>query len=248
MISIDCYLQANSNRPQYLEETIQSINKQTIFRDKVIHIAGSKQLDSTIYDLLYKTDWKILSSHTYRVSTFKTVVQEVNSDYIFYTEDDIYLKQLPEWIPQVIEDYKPGLLSLNLGGSTCDYPKNLGDLINIQDRTILEKDGLTLFRRDYSLRSNYYFEFPCIFMNREMLNQMIPLIKGEDIEVSLTNAYGQLDVDKFYKASLSYTEFLTRMNGSHPIATFPYEMEKAKLYKLLDPHQGGVNWDLSLLQ
>lgn len=246
---IDCYLQANSTRPQFLLQAIKSIDSQTIFNRKVIHIAGGTQLHSEIYDHLYKNNWDIFASHTYRVGTFKTMIGEFSSEYVFYIEDDIELKSLPVWIPEMLDTYKPGILSLNLGGSTCDYPNGrLGDLIHINDRVLCIRDSLTLFKRDYSMRNNYYFEFPCLFMNREMLQEMLPNIKGEEIEVSLSNAYNLLDKNKYYKTSLCSSAFLDRLSVDESISNFSYEMEKAKLYKLLDPKQGGVDWDLSLLQ
>lgn len=247
MTKIACYLQAHSKRTQYLKETIESINKQTIFDEKVIHIAGSQQINSSIYDLLYVTNWRILSSNSYRVAAFKSTVNNINAEYIFYIEDDINLLYLPSWIKDFLVKEKPGILSLNLGGSQCDYPKGLlGDLINVSPRICFSHDDFVIFKRDFSLRNNYYFEFPCLFMHKAMLDEMMPYIVGEDIEISLTNAYSNVN-EKYQKYSICRAAFLDLLNEEYPIENFAYEMEKSKLYRLLDPNQGGVKWDLTKL-
>jgi hypothetical protein len=248
-MKITCYLQANSNRQQFLKQTIESLNNQTIFSEKMILVFGTQNLLADIKELLESTNWIIEYQNTTRLESFKYAVNKLDADFIFYTEDDIEHMQLPE---KIVEYLVPecGLLSLNLGGSTCDYPHSLGDLrigLDYVFDLFGEDQEYCVHKRDLEKRNNYFFEFPCLFMNKTLLNKMIPFMyPTNDIERVLTNIY--LNFPEYYKLSICKSEFIDQLNWWKDIPDFPYRMEKAKLYRILDPKQGGVDWNLELLK
>lgn len=242
--TIGCFLQANSNRQQFLLEAVKSLNL-PIFNKRLIYLYGNNPLYQEVGSELSNALWESSFNSLDRMSSFHKAINQLDTDYIFYTEDDIALQSLPPEIFTILEREDCGMLSLNLGGSLCDYPHNYGDLILDASRIVLRTSDFTIFERDYQLRNNFFFEFPCVFIRKEMLREF-NYTSTNSIEMALSNEYHRVSL-KYKKFSICKTDFLNNLS-SNTITDFRYEMENSKFYKLLDPMQGGVEWTLEKLK
>jgi hypothetical protein len=246
MSEIACYLQATTKRPEYLRGTIESINKLSDrFCEKFISIYG-EELPSDIVSMLEDNNWTIDFFSGDRISSFKRSVNSLSAKYIFYIEDDIDLLEFPTEIESILQikdnDRVCGLLSMNLGGSTLRYPHCFGDFPNMKSFVKFDNGHVVSFIRRESLRNDFFFEFPCVIMDKEMLMDTLPNLSNNQIEMALTLEFDKLK-SKYYKASLCNPEvykFVDSMNEFVLIPNFDAELEKVKFYKLLDPNQGGL--------
>lgn len=246
MSNIACYLQATTKRLDYLEATIHSINKLSDkFQEKFVSIHG-EGITLGIVNLLETTNWKVDLFTGDRISAFKRSINSISADYIFYIEDDIELLDFPDEMYDVLKlddsGRKCGLLSMNLGGSTLRYPHAFGDFPTAKERIIQQNEKTFTFVRKEGLKNAYFFEFPCVVMEREMLMRILPNLTNTQIEISLSLEFEKLR-SEYYKASIckpEVTRFVEDMNNSIHIPNFDAQLETVKFYKLLDPNQGGI--------
>jgi hypothetical protein len=183
------------------------------------------------------------------MASFKEMVAKIDADYIFYIEDDIELVHVPQDIYELltIKDDKGrscGLLSMNLGGSSLRYPYSFGDLPKLSQLLLSETPEYLMFLRKESLRNDFFFEFPCVFMNKELLKELLEreFTQGQ-IEMVLTYYYTYY-MPRFYKASLcrpTLHDIVDKLNNYVPIENFDSKLEEVKFYNILDPNQGGIN-------
>lgn len=140
---------------------------------------------------------------------------------------------------------------MNLGGSLLDYPNHMGDLPYWLGNTIFEYGDIVCFTRLESQKNNYFFEFPCVFVNYNIIKDLLtnPVIGNNQIESELTNRYFSNNFhENYFKASICYRTISNTINlllSNSNISYWIEELEKNKLYKILDPNQGGANIDLN---
>lgn len=258
-MKISCVLLATAKRLNWLDQSIKSIDTLDFkFDEKILSIDefdGFKIDHNTILD--YRNNgWVVdLVSLKSKHLALKNVIDLCHGDYVFYTEDDIIIKDVPKDILTIlqskIDGKKCGLLSMNLGGSLLDYPNNMGDLPYWLDNVIFESEEVVCFTRLESQKNNYFFEFPCVFFNYNIIKNLLnnPVIGNNHIEYELTNRYFNNNFNRdYFKASICYKTINNTINlllSTNNISYWIEELEKNKLYKILDPNQGGANIDLN---
>ena len=255
---ISCILLATAKRLNWLDLSVKSIDSLDFkFNEKILSIDefdGYKISEDTILEY-EKNGWRVdLVSLKNKHLSLKRVIDLCFGDYIFYTEDDIIIKEIPieivNILPLKINGRECGLLSMNLGGSLLDYPNHMGDLPYWMDNTIFESENTICFTRLETKKSNWFFEFPCLFVNNQVIKNILnnPTISNHQIESELTNRYftNRLN-EKYFKASICYKKIKNTINlllSDNNVSYWIEELEKNKLYRILDPNQGGANIDL----
>ena len=261
-MEISCILLATAKRLDWLDKSIKSIDSLDFkFIDKVLSVDefdGHKLREDTLLE--YRNNgWIVdLVSFKNKHLSLKKAVDVCSGDYIFYTEDDIVLKFIPKDIIDIInlkdKSRTCGLLSMNLGGSLLDYPKHLGDLPKWIGNTIIETENSISFIRDESMRSRWFFEFPCVFICKDILDVILkhPIISNNNIEEVLTERFFFNNLqDKYFKASICNTEIKTistLLLNNTKVPFWIEKLESTKFYRILDNNQGGAHINLEQIK
>ena len=225
----------------YLNQSLDSIDKYNhIFAKKILAI---DQFNGHTFPQPFKkkfTDknWNIIiDSHMSRSKSILNALRAVESDWVFYTEDDIVLDlpdnfNLNNFIKD-IDGRKPGLISLNFGGTKHDLSvNNVGDMAFAEENQIYADDDLICFRRLEDNRDDFFFDFPGLFVRKDVFEKCIlhamEFNKNYQIEFALSLTWFQLEMDKeYYKASILKNEFLDyRRNDAMDIH------RKARFFKI----------------
>lgn len=259
---IDCILLATPKRIEWLKKSIKSIDLLKFkFNKKILSVdlIDDDQIDESFLNDVKNNGWVIdIVTFKNKHLSFKHAVDLSTADYIFYTEDDIIVNNIPSEIYDVLnlgyENKKCGILSFNLGGSQLRYPYNFGDMDSIRERILFKKENIISFVRDINKRNNFFVEFPAMFMKKELLIKLLsdPTIGNNFIESELSNRYFSTHSDTIYfKQCMCYDKIIEIMdylnlNKNLPIHDADLLMEGCKFYKLLDPNQGGYVGGLNL--
>jgi len=247
-----------TTKPQrlaWLAESLKYLDNQDFpFHEKIISIdkIGNNQLDSKIEGELQLRGWKIIK-HTFadRGKCMRDALAQISSDFIFYNEDDILVK-MPKYNDvheafdiRDLNGRTCGLLSFSLGGTKHDDgKKNFGDLADIKENILLEKEDYLVFKRLEEKKDDYFFEFPALFARKDIFVSCANFAPLNSMEYDLTKAYFNQNFDsKYYKATIcKHSIFDVLETYKH---TYYRELkETAKLTRLLDENQGGIYWDL----
>lgn len=234
------------HRLEWLRHSIEFLDKQKFpFKNKLLAIDefGGYCLPKDLEEFFVKCGWTVLKgSYKSRSKMTDLVLKQVDTSIIFYNEDDV-LATMPSYndiltiFNTEINNRKCGMLSLALGGTNMNLPKGeLGDLKFISENSILKNEEYIIFKRLESLRSDWFFEFPGLFIDSDLFkschNQAYQYKTG--IEQSLTLAYFNLEYDKkMYKASVCKKDTESILNTS------PLKMNDCcRLLVNLDVNQG----------
>lgn len=186
----------------------------------------------------------IIDNHHSRPKTMDHILN-IDTEYMFYNEDDV-LPIFPDF-----EDLntvfnldnagrKCGMISLTVGGSDWIIDKNIyGDIVLLNDNILLENERYVFFKRIEEYKNNFFFEFPGLFIRTELFKQCHLTAKenkGTTIEMGLSDAYFQNDIDKnFYKCSVTKSNFLEVLLKDVPTA-----MTNCRMLHNLDVNQGSA--------
>lgn len=178
-----------------------------------------------------------------RTRCLQEVVNMTDSKYVFYHEDDVLVSlpdraHIEELFDTRVGGREVGMISLTLGGCRFNPPGDIGDLAFIEQNAVKKTDTWTAFVRREEDRSPYFFEFPGLFVRRDLLKGCIiraqDRFRGHQIENALTKAWFDLELDKDF-AKLS----ICKREAPEVLAANPYQVNThCRLLSNLDPLQG----------
>lgn len=231
----------------YLNQSLDVIDSfESLFNKKILSI---DEFNGYTFPQPFKNkfsakNWEILiDNHMSRSKSMLRGVRSAESEWVFYTEDDIVL-DLPENFDlnnfiKNIDGRQPGMFSLTFGGTKHDLSKNdVGDMATAENNQIYSDENVICFRRLEETRDDFFFEFPGLFIRRDLLEQCLvhslEYNKNYQIEFALSLSWFQLNLDKnFYKASILRKEFLNYRNTDAMKI-----LHNGRFFKIIDPLQG----------
>lgn len=231
----------------YLNQSLDSVDPiQTLFNKKILAV---DQFNGHVFPQPFKKkfsakDWTILiDSHRSRPKSVLHALNTAESDWVFYTEDDILLEIPVDFdlskFDKNIDGKELGMLSLNFGGTELDLTKNdVGDIAFAEQNMIYSDDKLICFKRIEETNDGHFFEFPGVFVRKsifkECLLHAMEFHKRAQIERALTFSWFDLEMGKkYYKASVLKKEVLDyRENNAIEI------LHNGRFFKTIDPLQG----------
>lgn len=230
--TIGCLILAtcHPSKLRWVQQVEQSIAENDIFDEKILAVDEFNNLIFPIRIKKYFEDkgWKVLvDRHKSRTKSMLHGIDEMKSNYIFYSEDDVLIdipdKQLIlNTLNHNIENRECGMLSLNLGGTKSTVANMGGSLSNIgskngdldyaKENILFQNDESFSFQRLESMRNPWFYEFPGLFMPKELMKETIEKskeqFKGMQIEMALTQAWFHYGFDKkYFKASIAKNNF-----------------------------------------
>jgi hypothetical protein len=258
-MEISCVLLSTAKRLSWLKKSIYSINSLDFsFTQKIVSIDEFDNHKISQEDIEeYKSQGWIVDVVSYKNKhkSLQKAIELCDSDYVFYTEDDIELIQIPKDISKILSHKdngrKCGVLSMNLGGSKLSYPTELGDLPFWLSNVFYNENNLLSFIRLESEASMWFIEFPCVFFEKELIKNLLntSTIPNNLIESSITEKYFKDNFQKdFFKASIcfdSITDISNLLSNQKDVPFWNEKLESTKLYRLLDSNQGGANINLN---
>tara|TARA_R100000664_G_scaffold31141_1_gene44462 strand:- start:17310 stop:18083 length:774 start_codon:yes stop_codon:yes gene_type:complete len=199
----------------WLKNTIDYMDSQQFpFKKKIVSIdqVGGDTVQSDLVEYFESKGWVVLiDNHQSRVLSMNRAFEMIDTDLIFYNEDDVMAK-LPKYedVKNVFENRingrECGMLSMTLGGTQYDAASgNIGDLRHMEENTILANEEYRIFLRMEQFKNTYFFEFPGLFVKTDLFKEchFNPLQKGIQIEQSLSLTYLAKGFEsKYFKASL----------------------------------------------
>lgn len=207
---------AHPHRMEWLRATIDYMDSQNFpFKKKIISIDqfnGNKVKDEDV-EYFAQSGWTVLiDSHHSRKSSFDRAFKEIDTNFLFYNEDDVQatlpkIEDLNIALFKEVDDKLPSMISMTLGGTKFDpETKDIGDLKFMEENVILESDDYIIFRRLEDYANSYFFEFPGLWIRTQIFKDCHEAAKtiGGQIETGLTQAYWNNKYkEKFYKASIA---------------------------------------------
>ncbi len=236
-------------RLKWLKETVDYLDKQKFpFIKKIIAVdefRGDK-MPLSLKKYFESKKWIVLvDSHMSRIKSMDNAFSIIDSEYIFYNEDDVQVEMprindLTKIFKKIATEGRPcGMISLALGGTTNHFPANqYGDLDRVKDNILLTNKDCLVFRRLEKKRNDWFFEFPALFIRTELFKLCHRIAKekfpGLQIEKGLTKAWFNAKLEKkYYKCSLCRKDILNIV-GDNPLKIF----RKSRFITELDPKQG----------
>lgn len=253
MIDITAFIMGISHpqRIEWLKLNLLNLDSQNFpFVKKIVAIDqfNGHTVDQSLVDELQKRGWIVeLHSHRSRKLSTEKVLNMIESNYIFYNEDDV-ISTLPNIndLEKVFETYvgnrKCGMISMTLGGTKFDPNTRdgehqfIGDLKHIEDNKILSCENYVFFRRMEEYRNDVFFEFPGLFVRTEIFKKSHEFGSkiGGWIETALTSGYFANNFDKIY-----YKSSICKKNSLEILKSDCMKVNShCRLLTNLDPHQG----------
>lgn len=241
---------SHPQRREWLRKTIDFMDQQEFpFEKKILTIDqfGGNFMPEQEIDYFSSNGWTVLvDSHMSRVKSLTRALNEIDSEYIFYNEDDVIailpdVNDLETVFNTEVDGKKCGMITMTIGGDHHDYLKgSYGDLTFIQENTILESEKYVIFKRLYEYASHFFLQFPGLWIRSEIFKNCNNKAKtiGGQIENGLTDAYFANGYDKtYYKCSIARPETL------EVAKTDPKNVDdRCTFLKNLDPRQGSATF------
>lgn len=194
-----------------------------------------------------KSGWDvIIDRHMSRPKSMIHSLDLLDQDIVFYHEDDV-IPELPD--RSEIEDMfnlshgdrDCGMVSMTLGGTTgwfSGFPNTLGDLAYVKDNILIESSDRIYFKRMEEYKEKHFFEFPGLFIRRDLLEQCLSYsmthCHNMQIEQALTKAWFDLGLDtRYFKVSVAKKNLIEQIE-KNPREIF----NNCRFLKNLDPNQG----------
>lgn len=236
-------------RLKYLNDTLTYMDSQNFpFKKKILAIDefGGHTFPREMKFHFENKGWTILiDSHRSRKLSMDHAFQHIDTEYVFYNEDDVQVT-LPNiedlnkiFAKTKVNDRECGMISLTLGGSISHFPANeYGDLNLVKDNVLLENDNYLIFRRLEEKRNDFFFEFPALFIKTKLFKEChrvaTKFFSGQQVEMGLTSAwFSSFQNEKYYKCSLAKKD-IYGIVCDDPLTVF----KKSRLIECLDPQQG----------
>jgi hypothetical protein len=206
---------AHPQRLEWLRQTLNYMDMQNFpFEKKIVSIdqfSGHVAPPQLVEELQSKGWVVLLDSHRSRILSMERAFGEIDTEYIFYNEDDV-MAHLPraedlEYVFKArIDGRECGMISMTLGGTQYDAPtQNLGDLKFMHDNKIMESEEYIIFRRLEEYKNAWFFEFPGLWIKTKLFKDCHARARGtgKQIEEGLTRAYFDASYEeKYYKSSI----------------------------------------------
>jgi len=233
-------------RLTWLKQNIDYLEQQNFpFVKKIIamdEFRGHK-MSNELKEYFENQGWIVLvDSHMSRVKSMSHGFSLIESEYIFYNEDDV-LSTMPDIndLESVFNanrnDRECGMISMTLGGTVFDAPtNNIGDLEYMNENTILSNARYRIFERDENYKNAWFFEFPGLFVKSELFKKCHEESKkiGGQIEMALTSAYFNNKFnEKYYKCSIAKLHALETLHKNPAFVN-----TDCRLLTNLDANQG----------
>lgn len=242
---------AHPQRLEWLKQNLENLDSQNFpFVKKIVAIDqfNGNYVPKDFIIFFESKGWKVLlHTHKSRMLSTEEVLKEIDSEFIFYNEDDVLsslpnIKELEKVFNIEIDGRKCGMISMTLGGTKFNPEIKdgnhsfIGDLKYINDNIILKCDNYDFFKRMEEFKNDFFFEFPGLFVRSEIFklsHEHAKITRGW-IETALTLGYFYNKFEeKYYKSSVCKKNTLdiliedcTKVN-SH-----------CRLLTNLDPYQG----------
>lgn len=207
---------AHPQRLEWLKLNIDLMDQQMFpFSKKIISIDqfDGYTVPKELVDYFENKGWVVLlDSHRSRILSMDRAFNEIDSDYIFYNEDDVLvtfpkMEDLYDVFNTKINNRTCGMISMTLGGTQYDSPSgNIGDLKFMEENCILKSEDYMIFRRLEEFRNPWFFEFPGLWVKTNLFKNCHNTSKsiGGQIEQGLTLAYEKLGfIETYYKCSIA---------------------------------------------
>ena len=201
---------APPQRLSWLKETIDYMDSQNFpFKKKIIAIDqfNGHTVPRNLIEYFEGQGWIVLiDSHRSRIKSMDRAFAEIDTEYLFYNEDDVIatlptVESLEKTFDAEVDGRKCGMVSMTLGGTQYDGPSgNIGDLAHMEENIITETDDYLIFRRLEEFRNPWFFEFPGLWIRTELFKTCHESAKGisQQVEQGLTSAYFNSNLDKTY--------------------------------------------------
>lgn len=231
----------------YLNQSLDSVDPiQNIFNKKILAI---DQFNGNVFPKPFKNKFEpknwhiIIDNHMSRSKSLLNAIRASESEWVFYTEDDIVLElpanfDLNNFI-KIVDGREPGMFSLTFGGTKHDLSKNdVGDMAFAEENEIYSDDQLFCFRRLEETKDDFFFEFPGLFIRRDLFEKCLTHCMENNnkcqIEFGLSLSWFELHLYKnYYKASILKRDFLNYRNSNAMDI-----LHKGRFFKIIDPLQG----------
>lgn len=254
MTTISAMILGTADRLKWLEQSLDFMDHQGFpFQQKLVSIYAKtiETVPEWLKPKLELAGWTVVFTDQNRAQAMIDALTQIQTQWVFYNEDDVLVRlPQPEHVKQVLEgwigDRCCGMLSMNLGGSDHDFPRQkFGDLLDVKQNLQVEFEKYLCFLRDETKRSKWFFEFPALFVRSEILRMVLrPEFGNGGLEIDLTKQYFDLRLDEdFYKASIckkNIYEVIEWYKTNFSMEKF----ETAKMIRLLDPNQGDAKFKL----
>jgi hypothetical protein len=242
---------AHPQRLEWLKQNLENLDSQNFpFVKKIVAIDqfNGHTVPLEFTNSLEERGWQVqLHTHKSRKMSTESVLNEINSEFIFYNEDDVLsnlpdINDLTKVFNTEINGRRCGIISMTLGGTKFNPEimdgnhRFIGDLKFINQNIILKCQDYDFFLRLEEYRNDVFFEFPGMFVKTKIFKFSHDYAKESHgwIETALTNGYFYNKFDeKYYKSSVCKKNALdiliddcTKVN-SH-----------CRLLTNLDPYQG----------
>lgn len=208
-------------RLDWLKQNVDYLDSQNFpFVKKIIAIDefNGNKISSELVDYFKSKGWIVLvDNHRSRVLSMEHAFSLVESEYIFYNEDDVLstmpnIDDLTSVFNTEINNRKCGMISMTLGGTQFDPSINdedhkfIGDLKHMDRNTILKNENYNIFRRMEEYSNAWFFEFPGLFIRTGLFKKCHEGAKkaGGQIEQALTLSYRNYGyINEYYKCSIA---------------------------------------------
>lgn len=236
----------NITKLTYLHKALTNLDKSEFkFNKKILAIDEFDGLTfPDVFKMQYtKTGWSILiDQHKSRNKSMIHGLEEAESEWVFYSEDDIIIdfpKTLNlDYFMKESDGRMPGIISFSFGGTAVDLASNdVKDMAFAEENEIHSTDEYFAYRRIESMRDKYFFEFPAVFVRKDLFLQCLSYAsekyRNHQIEQALSLAWFELDFyKKFYKTTILKREFLNYRKDS------ALKIMNCRYFSALDPNQG----------
>lgn len=217
-MNIDCVLIATNlkNRFEKLKTCSQHLDKFN-FKNKNLSVDCFNQDSIDDFSDFERRGWKILKHE--RKGIFGNMVEGVsglNSDWIFYCEDDVAVEQIPSSDDmKMIEGLKSkgrsvGYISLMFGGMEEGRNiKEMHEYLRSSSSYKKTKNNSQIFLRQEKFKNDFFITFPVALFKRDVLIQLIDYInlykKGIQVEEAFSQAWMEVNMPEKY-CTLSYVK------------------------------------------
>lgn len=249
MIDITAFIMGTCHpqRLAWLEESVDHLDSQAFpFIKKILAIDqfNGWTFPERLIEKYTNSGWTLqIDSHRSRKLSTTKVLDQIDSEYVFYNEEDVKanlpkIEDLEIVFNTELGKRKCGMISMTLGGTRFDAASNfIGDLAFMNDNTILANQDYLFFDRLEAYRSPYFFEFPGLFIRTTLFKECHKIAcnySGEQVEAALTRAWFSLGYNfKYYKTSVA------KSGALDVLLTEPSKVNShCRLLDNLDPNQG----------
>ena len=249
MIDITAFIMGTCHpqRLAWLEESVDHLDSQQFpFVKKILAVDqfNGWTFPERLINKYTNAGWTLqIDSHRSRKHSMTLALEQVDSEYVFYNEEDVKanfpkIEHLEEVFNTKIDGKKCGMISMTLGGTQFDAASHfIGDLAHMEDDPILVTDEYLFFQRLEKYKSNYFFEFPGLFIRSTLFkdtHQIACSYSGAQIEFGLSQAWFAMAYNyHYFKASVA------KRNALDILLAEPAKVNShCRLLENLDPNQG----------